>query len=215
MSDERIDKIIGKMKRTSEWGLVDNPEQIIRQSYKKLAKWSDSTLIGFLKAELLKESRAKSSNLIEGIVFGCADKKDTKLPVSWPVLMKNGKLTKAIAWSPNVVPQGINKIKFTGILNHNFGNYGDIEVVDISPIADISRFKNAALTIEDEDTWEHKKGMGDPVLVSGKIQWVNAIFGKDGDGYSIFHKVVSPNGDTTLMFDRVPKDRGVFKGFLQ
>lgn len=182
MGSTRLDRIVETLKQSKEWNECENPETIIKREFPIYEKYSDTTIVPFLKASLIREARAKSQDLIEGVVFGGCDRKGTRLPVSWPVLLKNGKLTKVVSWNVNTIPPGLQFVKLTGTLNQDFGNYGDIELVEAKPFNNLSILQKAALSIGDENVWENQKGAGDPVLVTGVIKWINPLFEKNPDG---------------------------------
>lgn len=178
----RLDRIVEVLKQSKEWNGCDNPETIIKREFPIYEKYSDTTVIPFLKAALIREARAKTLDVVEGVIFGGCDKKGTKLPVSWPVLLKNGKLVKVVSWNPNVIPAGIQFIKISGVYNPDFGNYSDIELIEAKPFTDLEILQKVALSVADENVWEHQKSVGDPVLVKGIVKWVNPLYEKDSDG---------------------------------
>lgn len=204
MSSTRFDRIVETLKHSKEWNECDNPESIIKREYPVYEKYSDTTIVPFLKASLIREARAKTLDVVEGVVFGGCDRKGTRLPVSWPVLLKNGKLTKAVSWNANTIPTGLQFVKLTGIWNQDFGNYGDIELVEAKPFKNLSLLQKAALSIVDENIWENQTGAGDPVLVTGTIKWINPLFEKDPDGN---------RGNPIPVVD--PKGRPVFEAVLE
>lgn len=203
MSSTRFDRIVETLKQSKEWNECDNPESIIKREYPIYEKYSDTTIVPFLKASLIREARAKTLDVIEGVVFGGCDRKGTRLPVSWPVLLKNGKLTKVVSWNANTIPTGLQFVKLTGTLNQDFGNYGDIELVEAKPFKNLSILQKAALSIVDENIWENQIGAGDPVLVTGTIKWINPLFEKDPEGN---------RGNPIPVVD--PKGRPVFEAVL-
>ena len=203
MSSTRFDRIVETLKQSKEWKECDNPETIIKREYPIYEKYSDTTIVPFLKASLIREARAKTLDVIEGVVFGGCDRKGTRLPVSWPVLLKNGKLTKVVSWNANTIPTGLQFVKLTGILNQDFGNYGDIELIEAKPFKNLSILQKAALSIADENVWENQTGAGDPVLVTGTIKWINPLFEKDPEGN---------RGNPIPVVD--PKGRPVFEAVL-
>lgn len=221
-SKSRFEKIVEILRQSKEWNNCDNPESIIRREFPIYEKYSDSTIVPFLKAALIREARAKTLDIIEGVVFGGCDRKGTKLPVSWPVLLKNGKLIKIVSWNPNIIPQGIQFVKLTGTLNSDFQNYGDIEVIETKPFTNIQVLQKAALSINNEDVWEHQKEVGEPVLVKGTIKWVNPLYERDQDGNRgspipivdqkgrpVFEIVLAFNGLVELHLRFIEQNRGI------
>jgi len=222
MSSTRLDRIVETLKQSKEWNECDNPETIVKREFPVYEKYSDTTIVPFLKAALIREARAKMMDVIEGVVFGGCDRKGTRLPVSWPVLLKNGKLTKVVSWNPNTIPGGLQFVKLTGTLNEDFGNYGDIELIEARPFNNLGILQKAALSIEDESVWENQKGAGDPVLVKGNVKWINPLFEKDPDGNRgspipvvdsggrpVFEVVLAFDGLVELHLRFIEQNRGV------
>ncbi len=185
MTDKKFEDVKTALERSSEWKNLDEAtaKEVLNETY---AKYSDrygvSTIVSFIRGKLRAEKKSQDAETITGFTLGGCDKAGMKLPISCVLVTNDKKLEKIVAWKPGVIPSGTHIVTIKGTPNEAFQNYQIEELVECNPIEDLSKISSAALTVKDESEFEYRLGAGFPVMVKGRIAYVNPVFTKDDEG---------------------------------
>jgi len=183
--DDKKQKVLKMLEATPEWAAVDSgkAEQIFDELFEKYKnRYSEPTIVSFIKGKLRTVAETEDAEELTGFTLGGCDKAGMRLPVSYVLVKKDGTKEKVVSWRSSTIPAGPHITRIKANYNEQFNNYQVLELVDAKPVRDLSKIAAGALTIRDEGEFDNYLGAGHPVMVKGRIAWVNPIYNKDADG---------------------------------
>lgn len=125
--ETRIATIAEQLKDSTEWKTVEkfggDPIALITEDIERLMKYrTDKTAVSFARAKFIKFVNQQNMESVIGVVVGGVDRYGSKAPITYPVIKKDGSMTKVCTWNTGLVPiPSIIEIK--GKYNGEYQNY--------------------------------------------------------------------------------------------
>ena len=125
--ETRIATIAEQLKDSNEWKTVEkfggDPIALITEDVERLMKYrTDKTAVSFARAKFAKFVNQQNMDSVIGVVVGGVDRYGSKAPITYPVIKKDGSMTKVCTWDTELIPiPSIIEIK--GKYNGEYQNY--------------------------------------------------------------------------------------------
>jgi hypothetical protein len=125
--ETRIATIAEQLKDSTEWKTVEkfggDPIALITEDIERLMKYrTDKTAVSFARAKFIKFVNQQNMESVIGVVVGGVDRYGSKAPITYPVIKKDGTMTKVCTWDAELIPiPSIIEIK--GKYNGEYQNY--------------------------------------------------------------------------------------------
>lgn len=122
-----IATIAEQLKDSTEWKTVEkfggDPIALITEDVERLMKYrTDKTAVSFARAKFIKFVNQQNMESVIGVVVGGVDRYGSKAPITYPVIKKNGTMTKVCTWDAELIPiPSIIEVK--GKYNGEYQNY--------------------------------------------------------------------------------------------
>lgn len=125
--ETRIATIAEQLKDSTEWKTVEkfggDPIALITEDVERLMKYrTDKTAVSFARAKFVKFINQQNMESVIGVVVGGVDRYGSKAPITYPVIKKDGTMTKVCTWDTELIPiPSIIEVK--GKYNGEYQNY--------------------------------------------------------------------------------------------
>jgi len=125
--ETRIATIVEQLKDSTEWKTVEkfggDPIALITEDVERLMKYrTDKTAVSFARAKFIRFVNQQNMESVIGVVVGGVDRYGSKAPITYPVIKKDGTMTKVCTWDTELIPiPSIIEVK--GKYNGEYQNY--------------------------------------------------------------------------------------------
>jgi hypothetical protein len=149
-------------------------EKTILEHMDKWKKYKSlNTVVTFAKSELTKKIQSKNDVAISGVSVGQSDVFGQSIPVTFPLLLPDGKHVGLVHYDVNKIPEP-SRVELKVRHNPKYNNYHITEIVKLDPLdkkSIIARLLRVAKG-PDEISLEHLQKR-QVLVVRGVINWVN------------------------------------------